>query len=483
MKLVLLLIALLSVLSLSAAKLAAASVGKSKLKVKQQRETETKVVVADASVVADTSVVADAEGGGWRGPACIIGGALAHLALGTYYCWGNFQSYSPSHLRFFDGEEHPGSTPDSNYVIPFTIVTQSMLVPISPLIVKAVGASNTMLIGTMLAAGSIYMASFQKTLARFMFFYSLLFGAGIGIAYTAPMGAGWKWMPSAKGLVSGGILTGFGAGGFVFGKIGSKLANPTGANAVNGLFPASVYENFPGMLRKLSVMYAVLGLVGSLMVTEPKAVETTASGPPADLPGLTVGESLTTRQFWTLWFMVITCATAGLNTAAVYKQFAATSDALAGDGFQSLVGGIGALFNGFGRLFWGTVSDKIGFKASFTILSLLQAAAMMTYFFSTGSKMAFLVNTCTLFFTLAGNFSLVPPAVQGVFGPKSGSIVYGLLYTAFASASVGGGILTKAMVKSLGWQKVFQTLGVASLVATGLVSTFTPIASYAGSTM
>ena len=46
--------------------------------------------------------------------------------------------------------------------------------------------------------------------------------------------------------------------------------------------------------------------------------------------------------------------TAGLNTAGVYKSFGMTVEALNDDAFQSLVGGLGALFNGLGRLFWGS---------------------------------------------------------------------------------------------------------------------------------
>jgi hypothetical protein len=38
----------------------------------------------------------------------VIGGALAHLTLGSLYCWGNFQTYLPGNLRFFDGKVHPG---------------------------------------------------------------------------------------------------------------------------------------------------------------------------------------------------------------------------------------------------------------------------------------------------------------------------------------------------------------------------------------
>ena len=57
----------------------------------------------------------------WKGPACVLGGALAHLTLGTLYCWGNFLSYAPSYLRFFDGQDHVGVQPDALYVIPFAM--------------------------------------------------------------------------------------------------------------------------------------------------------------------------------------------------------------------------------------------------------------------------------------------------------------------------------------------------------------------------
>jgi hypothetical protein len=48
-----------------------------------------------------------------RGLSCVLGGALAHLAFGSFYCWGNFISYSPFSLRFFDGKYRSGVPPDS----------------------------------------------------------------------------------------------------------------------------------------------------------------------------------------------------------------------------------------------------------------------------------------------------------------------------------------------------------------------------------
>lgn len=65
----------------------------------------------------------------------------------------------------------------------------------------------------------VFLSSFAPNLATFMLCYSFLFGAGVGLAYTAPMVNGWRWFPDKKGLVSGAVVAGFGAGGFVFNQV------------------------------------------------------------------------------------------------------------------------------------------------------------------------------------------------------------------------------------------------------------------------
>jgi MFS family permease len=330
-----------------------------------------------------------------RGLACIVGGALAHLTLGTFYCWGNFLSYAPPYLRYFAPELRRGGPPDALYVMPFTLIAQALAMPFGPQLVQKLGASNTLILGSWIAALAVYLASFQTRLWSFIVFYSLMFGTGAGLAYTAPMTAGWKWLPSYKGLVSGGILAGFGAGGFIFSLIGTKMVNPDALNPVQGKFPQSVYDSFPFMLRRLAAMYAVISFVGSLLVNEPKPTDVTKqsvsvskSSNISPQVGLSVSEAMRTGQFWLLWLMIITSATGCLNTAVIYKQFAATSSALDGDGYQVMVGGIGALCNGIGRLFWGSISDKIGFKMSFSILTILQMVLMITYTASASSKVS-----------------------------------------------------------------------------------------------
>jgi MFS transporter, OFA family, oxalate/formate antiporter len=304
----------------------------------------------------------------------------------------------------------------------------------------------------------------------------------------------------AKGLVSGLILTGFGAGGFIFNLFGTYLANPNGANQINGKFPPEVYANFPKMLRTLSSVYFCMALVGSIFITDPSTVGSGGSGsvpPSPDLEnskkqtdkkevvspdGLALDEALRTPQFYLMWCMIVMSASAGLNVASVYKQFASVSPALAGDSFQSLVGGLGALSNGGGRIFWGMLSDKIGFKQSFAILTLAQSLVHAYYPSTSQSKIAFTFFTCLCYFLLAGNFALMPPSIQRIYGPKNGALIYGIIYSAFGTASIGSLFMNKHLSVSLGLDGVFRVLSVFSIIAAVLTSQLVPVTNkWAGS--
>lgn len=446
-----------------------------------------------------------------RGPACILGGALAHLTFGSVYCWGNFQSYSPTNLRFFDGKEHPGVTPDAAFIMPAYFLGQCLAMPFGPLVVQRLGARATMFLGSYIMALAVFLSSFVNKLSLFMALYGALFGAGVGVAYTAPMIAGWAWMPKAKGLVSGAILTGFGAGGFLFSLIGTAMANPKKLDPVGGKFPPEVYAQFPIMLRKLALIFAALQTVGGLFVTEPPKIPAAKGKKVVEVPGVTVGAALKTTQFWLMWMMIVTSASAGLNVASMFKQFASIQPALKGDSYQAFVGGMGALFNGVGRLFWGSVSDKIGFKMSFTILTLLQALIQVFYNQSGSSKPTFMVANCLSYFCLAGTFAMMPPAIQRMFGPKNGALIYGVIYSAFGVASVGGSYLSKVgplmmvdkqflrflpfllsltnrthlpfpfptqtLLASFGWDSIFRVLAGVSVFATLLTSSLAPLVS------
>lgn len=119
----------------------------------------------------------------WRGVVSVAGGFIAHIVLGTLYCWGSFQSYVPSSLLFWDGlgkEAHPGQTPDCIRVMPVTIVFQVMGIKLGAGWIKMFGPRVTSVIGCSLIALGVFLSSFMNRLLPFMLFYSVIVGLGIG---------------------------------------------------------------------------------------------------------------------------------------------------------------------------------------------------------------------------------------------------------------------------------------------------------------
>lgn len=404
-----------------------------------------------------------------QGMKSVLGGAIAHLTLGTLYCWGNFISYAPPNLKYFDPNQKSGD-PDALLVLPLAVVGQCMGMPFSSILQKKIGQRNTLLLGSFILQVGVYLSSYAQTLPQFMLCYSIMFGIGCGMAYTAPLGAGWQWFPNNKGLVSGAVLTGFGAGGFVFNKIGTKLINPKGLNAVNGVFPQEVYDNFPGMLRKLSLIYFVVAFAGGSFVSTPVKTPEQIAAEKKQVKALPatnnpVQEAMKTKKFWYLWTMAALTTMGSLSTVGVYKTFGQKFKTLNDDKFLTSVGSLGALMNGFGRVFWGTIMDSYGFQYPFMILTAIQSAFLFFYSKFSQSRTLFSLATLGIFFTLGGTFSMMPSAVSNFFGAINGPAIYGILFSAFAISSVTGMQGGKKFVELIGWEGFFLTFGCLSTIA------------------
>lgn len=99
------------------------------------------------------------------------------------------------------------------------------------------------------------------------------------LQYIPPIMCGWEYFPNRRGLVSGIIVGGFGLGAFIFGFVAAALVNPNGLNpdlSVTGgeIFKEEeVYSRVPKMLRFLSLIWAVLALIGIGLVRKKKPRE------------------------------------------------------------------------------------------------------------------------------------------------------------------------------------------------------------------
>ena len=397
-----------------------------------------------------------------RGYLSVAGGVCAHIMLGTMYCWGNYLSYVTPSLRFFDGVDRPGVTPDAVQVLPIMIVFQALALSLGAKLDKAWGARATTLIGCLVLIAGTWLSSYCTRLLPFILVYSVCGGAGAGIAYTAPMYAGGSWFPNSRGLINGLTLFGFGSGAFFFNKVATRFAQA-------GLA-------WDEMLRRLAGLYALVGVTGSLLVQRnpdfdrPRAARlwspswwrANAEG----VGGAGFREAARSRRLRALWLVGFLAFAPGHTVIGLYKRFG-ESDAAAvvnDDAFLSMVGGLSCVWGGLGRLAFGRLIDLYGFQRSWHATTLLQILNMLALPLTLRSRAAFLAVVCSCIFCLGGSNAMYVTVTPQLFGSRNAGEIFSVLFSAVALGSLFGARLAMACVPTVGWAGVFRVLaGLCSL--------------------
>ena len=78
-----------------------------------------------------------------------------------------------------------------------------------------------------------------------------------------------------------------------------------------------------------------------------------------------------------------------------------------------------SLANGFGRLAWGWMSDRLGRKRSVVIMTATQAALLLAFIPMAGNEYTLYLAAALIGFNFGGNFALFPALTADEFGDKS----------------------------------------------------------------
>jgi len=130
----------------------------------------------------------------------------------------------------------------------------------------------------------------------------------------------------------------------------------------------------------------------------------------------------------------------GVQSAAAAltpAQKAAIAAAAAG-----LVGLI-SLFNSLGRIFWASLSDKIGRKMTYFAIFILGIAlyCLLPTWGHLGLAAAFVASICIILTMYGGGFATLPAYLADIFGPQMVGAIHGRLLTAWSAAGIVGPFL------------------------------------------
>lgn len=407
----------------------------------------------------------------------VVGAVLIQLALGAIYAWSVFTASltDPDGPYAFTATETAWVFSAGLATFAIVMVLAGRLLPrVGP---RALAIVSGLLLGAGYVVGGLRGESFWVQLVSI----GIMGGAGIGLGYVVPIAVGVKWFPDKKGLITGLAVAGFGFGATIWVKLAGSwfggLLNTTSVFGLPGV--QSVFVIY-------GVAFAILVLAGStVMVNPPEGYRPPGwtapdpnSGAHQGAVDFTAREMLRTPQFYMLWSVFICSALAGLMVIYCIKLFGI--DALQHNGVAEAGAITGtamawyAIFNGIGRIVWGSISDKIGRKLAITLMAALQGVIMlMTYhvFIRFGMAGGFIVVAALIGFNFGGNFALFPAATADFFGNRNVGSNYGWVFTAYGIAGIAGPLLAgyfkdavQGATQPVVWMAPFIIAGAACLL-------------------
>ncbi len=285
------------------------------------------------------------------------------------------------------------------------------------------------------AAGVLYglgvlLSGFAPNIYVLYVTYGVLGGIGLGLGYIVPLAILLKWFPDKRGFITGLAVAGFGLGAFISGPLATEFIGTQGVQATLSLLGLSyllVVVAAAQFLRSAPEGYTPHGWVPKQQVA------------PRDRQACALSEALRDPQWYLLWSILALNVTAGaalIAVAAPLAQDFAGVDARSAAFLVSII----SIFNGIGRLFWGSLSDRIGRPATFFGIFALQVIAFAALS-SVSDFGVLLVTAAVIALCYGGGFGTMPAFAADIFGSKNAGTIYGAMLTAWSAGAIAGPML------------------------------------------
>ncbi|MDB5644511.1 oxalate/formate MFS antiporter [Methylobacterium sp.] len=339
------------------------------------------------------------------------------------------------------------------------VATETWLVPVEAWFVDRYGPRIVVCFGGVMIALAWFINSRADSLTL-LYAAAVIGGIGAGSVYGTCVGNALKWFPHRRGLAAGATAAGFGAGAAVTVVPIAKMIASSGyqdAFLFFGLGQGAIVVLLSFFLRKPSLAVPVQRKTLRLPQTK---IDRTPR------------EVVRTPVFWLMYAIFVMVASGGLMAAAQIAPIA--HDFKVADVPVSLFGlqmaaltfaiSLDRIFDGFGRPFFGYVSDNLGRENTMFIAFSIAAAAIILLLTYGTHPLVFVFSTAIYFGVFGEIYSLFPATCGDTFGSKFATTNAGLLYTAKGTASFLVPIAS-IISATYGWSAVFAIIIGLNVVA------------------
>jgi MFS transporter, OFA family, oxalate/formate antiporter len=408
-----------------------------------------------SSTDANASVIAPHSGFRWL--QLVIGIVCMAMIANLQYGWTLF-------VDPIDAKYHWGR---AAIQLAFTlfVVTETWLVPIEAWFVDKYGPSIVVMFGGVMIAVAWILNSRADSLAV-LYAAAIVGGIGAGAVYGTCVGGPSKCSPDPSVPAPGATAAGFGAGAAIT------------VVPIAQMIAASGYQR---AFLAFGIGQGLIVFVLAFFMRKPPyamPVKKRQLNLPQTKIDFTPPQVLRSPIFWVMYLVFVMVAAGGLMVAAqiapIAADFKIANETVGILGFQmaalTFAISLDRIFDGFGRPFFGWVSDQIGREHTMFIAFGTGALMLLTLSTYGHIPIVFVLSTAVYFGVFGEIYSLFPATSGDTFGAKFATTNNGMLYTAKGTAALLVPLASIVAAK-YGWQSVF-VIAVALNATAALLALF-----------
>lgn len=331
-------------------------------------------------------------------------------------------------------------------------------------------------IGSGILTVGVGLSAFCTSLLSFALCYGVLFGVGVGLAYSVPLMVSWGHYPQHRARVTGLLMAFFTYGVTFFSLLSTYVINPENEKSTlretNGLtthyyFREEIARKVPNMLLTLAGCYSVLTLLGVLLISN----KPNKGGVPE--PATVTSKDLTSWTFLCLHCAAFLSLGFSMYVSCAYKVYGNTL--FNDDYYLAIVGSVTALINGTSRFLWAEAMQRFGFKAVYIAVLVAQILTSGSLPLLSSSKVLYFLCITLAFVNQGAHFVLFPAVCAEMYGRTKGAVMFAILYIEFGLSAFSAFLLQKYAVADIGYSGMFYLLTAAATVSLVLAITFTAV--------
>lgn len=402
----------------------------------------------------DVAPTTNATRGRWIYP---FAGTLMMLCIGNVYAWSVFSKP----LQAMGWTAGQTTLPFQLSIVIFTIA----MIFAGRWQDKAGPKPVAIFSGVMMGLGFVLIKFLGQSQIGMIICFSLIAGIGMGAGYVTPLATALKWYPDKRGMMSGVVVMGMGAGS-IFGGMGGPI----------------LIEKF-GVWNTFLVFGIVFGTIiticGFILKNPPqgyrvqtpvdKSEDQKAEGAKPEKVNIdySAKEMLKTPTFYLMWLVFLIGTGGGLMVISQASPFGQVIVGLTPVVAGSVIMVLG-VFNGLGRPTFGSLSDKIGRRNVIFIAFVVQLVALILVLPYADSYLIYAIGVSLMGFSYGGFLGTMPSITADYFGIKNVGLNYAWVYTGWGAAGYFGPqvgtVLVGGSIDRVDWNNAFYFIAGTCIV-------------------